>query len=183
MSRNLMKLARVAGLAAALSLPLSGCILYDGNGEDLKITHVHTPDAAEIKRTYAGTFPIAQSITVPPGYSTIYLSGMVPSPVAGTTDQYGNTEVQTESVLKRIEEALKAEGLGFGDVVNMKVYLVGDPAQGGKMDFSGMMKTYTKYFGTAEQPNKPTRTTVQISGLANPAFLVEIEVVAVKKAN
>ncbi|ESQ93559.1 hypothetical protein ABAC460_00385 [Asticcacaulis sp. AC460] len=169
----------------ALAPILSGCLIYsDGEGE-MKVTRlkdVEVAPAVDVKRTYAGAFPIAQSIVVPPGYSTVYLSGMVPGPVAGTTDQFGNTEVQTESVLKKIEAALQAEGLGFGDVVNMKVYLVGDPALGGKMDFGGMMKSYTRYFGTETQPNKPTRTTVQVAGLANAAFLVEIEVVAVKKA-
>ena len=182
MSRTLLKMTKVAGLAAILSLSLSGCILYDGTGDgDLRVT-VDAPASADIKRTYAGTFPIAQAVTVPPGYATVYVSGMVPSPVTGATDQYGNTEVQTESVLRKIEDTLKAEGLGFSDVVNMKVYLVGDPAMGGKMDFAGMMKTYSKYFGTAEQPNKPTRATVQVQALVNPAYLVEIEVVAVKKA-
>ena len=182
MSRTLMKLTKVAGLATALSLPLSACVFYDGTGDgDVRLT-VDAPPTADITRTYNGTFPIAQAITVPPGYSTVYVSGMVPSPINGTADKYGNTEAQTESVLKKIDEALKAEGLGFGDVVNMKVYLVGDPTLGGKMDFAGMMKTYSKYFGTAEQPNKPTRATVQVQALVNPAYLVEIEVVAVKKA-
>lgn len=182
MSHTLVKLAKVAGAAAILALPLSGCVLYDGTGDgDVRLT-VDAPPAGEVTRAYAGSFPIAQTVTVPPGYSTVYVSGMVPSPINGTTDQYGNTEVQTETVLKKIEEALKAEGLGFGDVVNMKVYLVGDPSLGGKMDFAGMMKTYSKYFGTPEQPNKPTRATVQVAALVNPAYLVEIEVVAVKKA-
>ncbi|ESQ79783.1 RidA family protein [Asticcacaulis sp. YBE204] len=136
-----------------------------------------------IKRTYTGSFPIAQSVTVPPGYKTIYVSGMVPAiinPDAPTEsfEAYGDTAAQTESVLKRIETALKAEGAGFGDVVNMKVYLVGDPKLGGKMDFAGMMKTYTKYFGTTEQPNKPSRVTAQVAALASPYFLVEIEVTA-----
>ncbi|ESQ76050.1 RidA family protein [Asticcacaulis sp. AC402] len=169
--------------ALALAPLLSGCLIYSGGEGETKVTQLKdlgVAPAVDVKRTYAGSFPIAQSITVPPGYSTVYLSGMVPGPVAGTTDQFGNTEVQTESVLKRIDAALQAEGLGFGDIVNMKVYLVGDPAMGGKMDFGGMMKTYTKYFGTAQQPNKPTRTTVEVAGLANAAFLVEIEVTAVK---
>jgi enamine deaminase RidA (YjgF/YER057c/UK114 family) len=182
MSFTFLKFTRVAGAAAILTLALSACVLYDGPGDgDLHLT-VDGPPAGEVTRTYAGNFPIAQSVTVPPGYSTVYVSGMVPSPIEGTTDRYGNTEAQTESVLKKIDEALKAEGLGFGDVVNMKVYLAGDPAMGGKMDFAGMMKTYSKYFGTAGQPNKPTRATVQVQALVNPAYLVEIEVVAVKKA-
>jgi enamine deaminase RidA (YjgF/YER057c/UK114 family) len=39
------------------------------------------------------------------------------------------------------------------------------------------MQAYTQYFGTAEQPNLPARSAVQVAGLANPSYLVEIEVV------
>ncbi|MEI8647524.1 hypothetical protein P4S73_05450 [Paraglaciecola sp. Hal342] len=51
----------------------------------------------------------------------------------------------------------------------------------GKMDFGGFMKAYTKYFGTKEQPNKPSRSAFQIAGLAGgPNMLIEIEVVLAK---
>jgi len=66
-------------------------------------------------------------------------------------------------------------------VVMMHVFLVGDPANGGKMDFAGMMTGYTQFFGTREQPNKPARSAVQVAGLAAPGALVEIEVIAVRR--
>ena len=129
--------------------------------------------------------PIASTVVVPPGYATVYLSGMVPAvshPEAekGSIASFGTTEAQTESVLTKIQAALKAQGLDFKDVVSMRVYLAGDPVNGGKMDFAGMMKSYTRHFGTAEQPNRPTRATIQVAALAAPGFLVEIECVAVK---
>jgi enamine deaminase RidA (YjgF/YER057c/UK114 family) len=62
----------------------------------------------------------------------------------------------------------------------MHVFLVGDPAKGGKLDFAGMMAAYTKFFGTKEQPNKPARSAMQVAALAAPWALVEIEVIAVK---
>jgi enamine deaminase RidA (YjgF/YER057c/UK114 family) len=43
-----------------------------------------------------------------------------------------------------------------------------------------MNAEWSKRFGTATQPNKPARSTVQV-GLATPGPLVEIELVAVKK--
>ncbi len=129
--------------------------------------------------------PIAATVVVPPGYATVYLSGMVPGvnhPEAekGSIASFGTTEEQTESVLTKIQAALKAQGLDFKDVVSMRVYLAGDPVNSGKMDFAGMMKSYTRHFGTAEQPNRPTRATVQVAALAAPGYLVEIEGVAVK---
>jgi enamine deaminase RidA (YjgF/YER057c/UK114 family) len=144
--------------------------------------------AQEVKYTYsAPDAPIASSVVVPPGYATVYLSGMVPDvahPEAekGSIAAYGTTEEQTESVLAKVRAALQAQGVDFKDVVSMHVFLAGDPAQGGKMDFGGMMKAYRRWFGTTEQPNRPVRATVQVAALAAPGFLVEIEVIAVKPA-
>ncbi|MBW8735220.1 MAG: RidA family protein [Asticcacaulis sp.] len=143
--------------------------------------------APPVVHTGAAESPIASSVTVPPGYTTVYVSGMVPAvahPDAekGSIASFGTTEEQTESVLGKIEAELKGQGLTFKDVVQMRVYLAGDPAMGGKMDFAGMMKAYTRHFGTADQPNKPSRATIQVAALAAPGFLVEIEVVAVKPA-
>jgi enamine deaminase RidA (YjgF/YER057c/UK114 family) len=66
------------------------------------------------------------------------------------------------------------------DVVMMHVYLVGDPANGGRMDFAGLNAAYSQHFGTKEQPNKPARSTVQVAALAAQGPLVEIEVIAAK---
>ncbi len=139
---------------------------------------------APVTRTYEGSFPIASTAVVPPGYETIYVSGMVPDvshPDAdkGSLAAYGTTEEQTESVINKIDAALKVQGAGLGDVVSMHVFMAADPATG-KMDFAGMMKAYSRHFGTADQPNKPTRAAMQVAALAAPGFLVEIEVVAVK---
>lgn len=153
-------------------------MMIAGNARAQDVTRAYpAPDAA-----------IAGTVVVPPGFSTVYLSGLVPDvthPEAekGSIASYGTTEEQTESVLGKIRASLQAQGLDFKDVVSMHVYLVGDPAMGGKMDFAGMMTAYKRHFGTADQPNRPVRATVQVAALAAPGFLVEIEVIAVKKAD
>ena len=68
----------------------------------------------------------------------------------------------------------------MADVVQMQVFLAGDPAKDGKMDFAGLNAAYGKFFGTADQPNKPARAAIQVASLANASALVEIQVVAVK---
>lgn len=141
----------------------------------------------DVSRTYATPDAIiASTVTAPMGYETIYFSGATASPVTPATATapavYGNTEVQTESVLARLEAALAIQGLTFADVVKMTVFLVGDPAKEGKMDFAGMMAAYRKHFGTPAQPNRPSRSTVQVVSLAGPGQLVEIEIVAVRRA-
>lgn len=129
--------------------------------------------------------PIAASVEVPAGSRLIYVSGQVPevanaAAAEGSVERFGDTEAQTRSVIRKIEGALKAHGLGLGDVVMMRVFLVAPPGQP-RMDFAGMMRGYRAFFGTPEQPNKPARSTMQVSGLVDPGWLVEIEVTAARK--
>lgn len=142
--------------------------------------------AQEIKRYSdpAGHFPISTALEVPAGLSTVYLSGMGAPPLdpkstEKTVDAYGDTATQTAGSLKRIEGSLQKLGLTMGDVVQMHVYLADDPKTG-KLDFPGMMKGYTQFFGTKEQPRLPVRSAFGVAHLANPGWLVEIEVVAVR---
>lgn len=130
-------------------------------------------------------FPIASAVTVPPGYTTTFLSGSLPdvaNPDApkGTVEAYGNTETQTASVLKKLGAVLESQGLGYGDVVMAHVYLVGDPAKNGEIDFAGMNAAFSKVFGSETQPNKPSRSTVKVAGLVLPGALVEIDMIAVR---
>ena len=71
--------------------------------------------------------------------------------------------------------------MGAGDVVMMRVYLVAPPGQP-RLDFQGMMKAYREFYGTAAQPNKPARVTMQVAALVGPHYLVEVEVQAAKIA-
>lgn len=142
-------------------------------------------DAGVIRHKGAANFPIAMAVEVPAGKTVVYVSGAVPPVVDPKADPntlaaYGDTRTQTLGVLQTIEKNLKSIGLTMGDVVKMQVFLAGDPAKGGQMDFAGMMESYGKFFGTPQQPNLPARSTVQVAGLVRPYFLVEIEVTAVR---
>jgi enamine deaminase RidA (YjgF/YER057c/UK114 family) len=148
-----------------------------------------TAIAADVVRhplSGGSTFPIARAVSVPAGYETVWHSGLVAQPAdptakQGTPAYWGNTKTQSLSVFTQLKASFDALGLGFGDVVKMTVFLVGDPALGGRMDFEGFMAAYRQYFGTPEQPRLPARSTVQVAGLATPGVLVEIEVVLAKK--
>ena len=130
------------------------------------------------------TFPIAQSVEVSGNARTIYVSGQVPPAVNKDADPnsreaYGDTKTQTVGVLNRIKGILEGLGLTMGDVVKMQVFLVHGAAA--PMDFKAFMEGYTQFFG-GSQPNLPARSVVGVASLANPGFLVEIEVIAVKDA-
>ena len=137
---------------------------------------VASAHAADVVRHPVPNFPISAAVEVPAGYSTIYLSGVGPDPADHATD----TESQARSEIKRLGAELAAMHLGLGDVVAMHVFLAPDPKTA-KMDFPGMMKAYKEAFGTASQPNLPTRAAFQVAGLAGPGMLIEIEVIAVRK--
>jgi enamine deaminase RidA (YjgF/YER057c/UK114 family) len=141
-------------------------------------------DDAIVRRSLPD-FPIASSVAVPGTARIVFLSGTLadvakPDAPAGSVERLGDTETQAASVLAKIERELAAVGLTMADVVKMNVFMVGDPARGGGMDFGGLMKSYSRYFGAASQGKLPARTTVQVVALPMPGALVEIEVVAAR---
>lgn len=128
------------------------------------------------------TFPIALAVETTADTILIHHSGMVPAPANPDAEQYsaeywGDTKTQALSVFSRMQSSFESLGVDFGDVIKMTVFLVGDPALGGRMDFGGFMEAYTQYFGTEEQPKLPARSAVQVAGLARSGMLVEIEVI------
>ena len=138
--------------------------------------------AQEVRRIGPPDFPISASVEVPAGSRLVYVSGTVPEAIdeaapQGSVQRYGDTAAQTRSVLRRIEAQLREHGLGLGDVVMMRVFLVAPPGQD-QMDFAGMMTAYREFFATEAQPNRPARSTMEVAGLVDPGWLVEIEVTA-----
>ena len=148
-------------------------------------------NAAEITRfKAAGPAPalILQGVAVPAAADMLYLSGQLASPIdpakpmsaSSTIADFGDTKTQTISTLTKIKAILASRGFVLSDVIKMTVFVAGDPALGGKMDFAGMNEGFKLFFGTAENPNTVARSTIQVAALAGPAFLVEIEVTAAK---
>jgi len=153
-------------------------------GAVIALTAASSTQAADIVRHSLGpnnNFPIARAVEVPAGKTIFFHSGTTPAPLdpkatPGSPEYWGDTKTQALSVFARLKESLTNLGLDFKDTVAMTVYLVGDPAKGGKMDFEGFMAAYTQFFGTKEQPNLPARSTVQVASLVAPGMLVEIEI-------
>ncbi|WPN21561.1 RidA family protein [Pseudomonas marginalis] len=138
-----------------------------------------------IQRTRVGDFPISQTVTVPASASLIFVSGTLPdvhdaTAPAGTPAAYGNTEEQTVSVFNKLRTILRQQDLDLGDIVQLRVFLVGAEETGGKLDFAGLQAGYTQFFGTPAQPNKPARTALQVVALPLPGALVEVEAIAAR---
>ena len=131
--------------------------------------------------------PASAQRIVPAGYDTYYFSGTTADPInasitAGSPGRMGDTVQQADNILNKLQAMLTKNGLGFGDVFAAHVFLVGDPVKGGEIDFAGLNGEWAKRFGTPEQPNRPSRSAFQVK-LPTPGALVEIELVAAKKAN
>jgi enamine deaminase RidA (YjgF/YER057c/UK114 family) len=140
--------------------------------------------AQEVRRLGPPDAAIAASAEAPAGSRIVWVSGTVPDAVdpaapAGSVQRYGDTAAQTRSILRKIEGQLKLHGMGLGDIVMMRVFLVAPPGQA-RMDFAGMMAAYREFFGTTAQPYKPARSTLQAAGLVDPGWLVEIEATAAR---
>jgi len=140
--------------------------------------------AQDIRRVAPPGAAIASSVELPAASRIVYVSGTVPEAMdaaapEGSVQRFGDTATQTRSVLRAIESRLAAHGLGLGDIVMMRVFLVAPPGAD-RMDFAGMMTAYREFFGTEAQPNVPARSTMEVSGLVDPGWLVEIEATAAR---
>jgi len=161
---------RIAHLAAIVTLVTA--LGFAGRAEAQSVKHIQTANSGIATAVWVGDI--------------LYVSGQLPSP-ATPADRatnkpavWDNTQAQAENAFAKIETILKEQGLGMGDVVMMRVYMVADPAMDNKLDFAGMNAAYNKYFGTPAQPNKPARSTVQVAALVNAGPLLEVEVQAAR---
>jgi len=98
----------------------------------------------------------------------LYISGMLPVNAAG--ELVGGADVirQSEQVLDNVGAVLHSAGASFDDVVRVGVY-VRDMA-----DRETINTVRRRYFGDA----RPASTLVEVSALAHPGALVEIDAVA-----
>jgi 2-iminobutanoate/2-iminopropanoate deaminase len=160
------KISALATVAAALTA-FAVCVQAQDEGQ-------------AVTRTYGSpTAIIASTASVAEGSKIVFISGTTPAPLdPAVPENLGDTRQQTLSVLTRIQAQLAELGMDMGDVVKMTVFLVGVPELDGRMDSAAMNDVFRTFFGTAEQPNRPTRSTIQIAALGRPGMYVEIEAIA-----
>ena len=101
---------------------------------------------------------------------TLYIAGQVGAKPDGSIA--GDTmTAQLDQVLANLQTALKSQGADFSHIAKITIFVTSID----EFRAPEAAKIRAKYFGT----NHPASTLVQISQLANPAFKVEIEAVAV----
>ena len=162
-----------SGVVVIALAALAGCATKD-NGA--KIEHLGNPSSA-----------IASMVYVPAGTDVLYVSGIEASPAnpnapKGSPEYFGDTETQLNNILTKMKAALAAKNMGMGDVAMLRIYCGPDPALGNKCDTAGMARSFTKFFGTPDQPNKPARSMFMAGDLAHqPGQLLEVDAEAVRR--
>lgn len=112
----------------------------------------------------------SQAVVVSGSYRTIYVGGQNAVDAAGNIVG-DDIETQTRQVFANLKLALAAAGAGIEHVVKWTIYIVaGQPLAPG-------FAVFQQEWGT--RPNPPAITGLFVAALANPAFLVEIDAVAV----
>jgi 2-iminobutanoate/2-iminopropanoate deaminase len=100
--------------------------------------------------------------------STVWISGLLPLDAHGTLVGADDAEAQAEQVLANLALVLDATKASFADVVRVGVYVrrIGDR--------EAIDQARQRRFGNA----RPASTLVEVSALAHPDALVEIDAVA-----
>jgi 2-iminobutanoate/2-iminopropanoate deaminase len=98
----------------------------------------------------------------------LFVSGMLPLDANGDLVGAGDVVRQAEQVLDNVGAVLRAAGATFDDVVRVGVYLLN------VADRPAVNTVRRRYFGDA----RPASTLVEVSALAIPDALVEIDAVA-----
>jgi len=98
----------------------------------------------------------------------LFVSGVVPIDADGRLVGEGDVVEQTRQVFRNMAEVLGAAGASFADVVKVTVFLIDID------DRARINPVRQEVFGDA----RPASTLVEITALAVPGALVEIEAVA-----
>ncbi len=89
----------------------------------------------------------------------------------------------SELLAKAVDRGALDQEMSAGDKTAMRQFLAFYGALGQDGGFAPDGRTgYREFFGTEAQPMRPARSTMQVSGLVDPGWLVEIEVTAARRA-
>ena len=103
------------------------------------------------------------------GTKQVFVAGQTPRDKHGNCVGQGDMRAQIEQVGQNIKDALEAAGATLADVVRTTTYVT-------DMDeYFKHQDVRMKFFAAA----LPTSTTVQVSRLSRPEFMVEIEAFAI----
>ena len=107
--------------------------------------------------------------TIGPG-KTIYIGGQNAVNTRGEIVGTDDLAAQTIQSMQNVEAVLEASGAGWNQVVKLSIYIV----QGN--DLLLAFQAAQRFLGKIARP--PAVTVLIVAGLANPAFLLEVDAIA-----
>src|SRR5580658_2126012 len=119
-------------------------------------------------RTQEGKAAYSHVVTVSGTGRLVFIAGQLGRDAGGNIVA-GGMRAQMEQTFQNLEKCLTAAGATWADVVKTNTFVTDYAA------FSECRDVRMRHFGIAT----PTSTTIQISGLAQPGAMVEIEMIAV----
>jgi 2-iminobutanoate/2-iminopropanoate deaminase len=131
--------------------------------EEFRMLKFHNPGATAAPN---GTY--SHGAEVPPNARWLFVAGQIPIRPDGTVPS--TIEEQTEVVWQNILAVLADGGMGITDVVKITSFLTRYE------NFAKFAQVRAGFLGS----HRPASTSVIISALAKPEFLVEVEAVAAK---
>jgi 2-iminobutanoate/2-iminopropanoate deaminase len=132
----------------------------------MKIERIQPPGVDV--RMQEGKAAYTHVVTVAGPGKMIYIAGQLARDAGGNIVGPGDMRAQLEQTFKNLDACLKAAGATWADVVKTNTFVTDYEA------FSKCREVRMRYFGVAT----PTSTTIQISRLAQPEAMVEIEMIA-----
>jgi 2-iminobutanoate/2-iminopropanoate deaminase len=120
-------------------------------------------------RMQDGKAAYSHVVTVTGMGKLVFIAGQLARDAGGNIVGPGDMRAQLEQTFKNLDLCLKAAGATWADVVKTNTYVTDYEA------FSKHREVRMRHFGVAT----PTSTTIQISRLAQPEAMVEIEMIAV----
>lgn len=120
-------------------------------------------------RMSAGQPSYSHVVTVSGTGRLVFIAGQLARDIDGHCVGIGDMRAQMEQTFQNLDRCLKAAGATWADVVKTNTYVT---------DFDEFQKcadVRMRYFGVAT----PTSTTVGVTRLAGPDFMIEIEAIAV----
>ena len=147
--------------------------------------HWQGPQSGDRQLLSGGALPFLLAVAIPAGSEMLIFSGHTPPVVDAdappdSIEAFGDTYTQTVGAFRELGASLTSLGMAFSDLIQVRALLVADPNHAGRMDSEGFSRAYGEFFGTSENPHLVARTRMQVVGLVNPGWLVELEAVAVR---
>ena len=136
----------------------------------LKVERIQ-PDGMNV-RMMAGQPAYSHVVTVSGSGKLVFTAGQLARDIDGNCVGVGDMRAQMEQTFANLTRCLEAAGATWADVVKTNTYVTDYDA------YAKCADVRARFFGIAT----PTSTTVVVSRLAGPDFMVEIEAMAVVNA-